>query len=145
MSEAIPDAVASVEVPFPVDRVWKALTDPAEINKYFFGTNVVTEWRVGGPIVWRGEWRGKRYEDHGRVVEFDPPRRLRVTHFSPLTGLPDLPENYHTVTYELAEAGNGTQVTITQGSNRSRDEIAEAEKTWQMVLGNLRDYLSHQD
>ncbi len=144
MTETIPDAVASATIPCQVDRVWKALTDPAEIKEYFFGTSVITEWGVGGPIVWRGEWHGKQYEDHGRVLEFKPPRRLRCTHFSPLTGLPDAPENYHTVTYELAEVTAGTQVTITQGSNRSHDEVPEAEKTWQIVLGNLGEYLSRQ-
>ena len=37
-----------------------------------FGTEVHTDWSIGGPIRWRGEWEGKAYEDKGQVLEFEP-------------------------------------------------------------------------
>jgi uncharacterized protein YndB with AHSA1/START domain len=140
-----PDAVVSTTVLYPPERVWRALTDPSEIRQYFFGTDVVTDWRVGSPIRWRGEWKGKPYEDRGQVLEFEPPTRLAVSHFSPLTGAPDVPENYHTVTYIVAEVPGGTTLTIRQGNNRSEGEIPESEKTWQMMLGSLKQFLAQTD
>ncbi|WP_331722863.1 SRPBCC domain-containing protein [Nocardia sp. NBC_00511] len=144
MSE-IPDAVASVTVPQQPARVWAALTDPAEIAEYFFGTRVVTDWQVGGDISWQGEWQGKPYEDRGRVLEVTPTQRLAVTHYSPMTGLPDIPENYHTVTWILTAEPGGTTVTIRQGNNRAEGEVAESEKTWGMVLDSLKSYLAEAD
>jgi hypothetical protein len=68
-----------------------------------------------------------------------------VTHYSPLTGLPDVPENYHTVTYILEPTANGTTLTIRQGRNRSEGEAAESEKLWLMVLHNLEQYLEQKN
>ncbi|RMI32636.1 SRPBCC family protein [Nocardia stercoris] len=139
-----PDAVASTTVASSPTRVWAALTDPEQIAQYFFGTRVVTDWQVGGPITWSGEWQGHRYEDRGRVLEVDPPVQLAVTHYSPLTGLPDVPENYHTVTWTLTLESGGTEVTIRQGNNRSEADVAESEKTWNMVLAELKLFLSEE-
>ena len=142
MSSGFPDAVATLAIPHAPARVWTALTDPAEVKQYFLGTEVVTDWQIGHPIVWRGEWQGTSFEDHGTVLEFEPPRRFSVTHYSPLTGLPDAPENYHTVTYTVEPAAHGTTLTIRQGQNRSEGESVESEKVWHMILANLEQYLA---
>lgn len=52
-------AKASITINAPVAKVWEALVSPAMIKQYMFGTNVVTDWKEGSPIVWRGEWQGK--------------------------------------------------------------------------------------
>ena len=70
-----------------------------------FGSRVETDWQVGSPIVWKGECEGKPYEDKGEVLAVRRADRLSVTHFSPLTGQDDVPENYHTLVYELDRAG----------------------------------------
>ncbi len=64
---------------------------------------VETTWEVGAPITWSGEYEGKAYEDHGTVLAGDVRAQvLSTTHFSPLTGKEDVPENYHTVTYHAS-------------------------------------------
>ncbi|MFC8038451.1 SRPBCC domain-containing protein [Paenarthrobacter sp. NPDC057355] len=88
-----------------------------------------------------GEYHGTVYEDTGTVLVFDPPVRLQTTHFSPSSGLPDIPENHHTVEYFLDPTPAGTTVTITQGNNSSDDEVASSTATWQLVLGNLKEFL----
>ena len=141
MNDQIKDAQASVLVEAPRNRVWKALTDPEIVKQYFLGTNVTTTWREGDPVTFAGEWKGKRYEDKGIVLENRHQELLRITHYSPLTGLPDEPENYHTVEYRLDESADGTRVTITQGNNKSDSEAEESAKLWDMVLGNLKELL----
>ena len=94
-------ATAETEIDAPPSSVWRALTDPDVIEQYMFGARVVTDWQPGSSIVWKGEYEGKAYEDKGEVLEVVPERRLKVTHFSPLGGEDDVPENYHTLTYEL--------------------------------------------
>src|SRR5215467_4440249 len=82
----------------PAANVWNALIDPAAIKQYLFGTTVHTDWKPGSAIRWTGEWQGRAYEDKGTVIAAERGRRLQFTHYSPLSGLPDVPENYHTVT-----------------------------------------------
>ncbi len=134
-------ASASVLIHAPAGRVWEALVTPAQIRQYMFGTTVVSEWREGAPITWKGEWRGKAYEDRGRILAFRPPRLLQYTHFSPLSGLPDIPENHHTVTIELTDEGIGTRVRLTQDGNPSEDARRHSERNWQMMLNGLKDLL----
>ena len=141
MNEQIKDAEATVLVKAPASVVWKALTDPGIVKQYFLGTNLTTTWREGDPVTFAGEWKGKSYEDKGTVLENRHGELLRITHYSPLTGLPDVPENYHTVEYRLDETPAGTQVTITQGNNKSNSEAEESAKLWELVLGNLKELL----
>ena len=135
------DAVSSVIVAVSPSRVWKALTDPAEVKEYFLGTSVTSTWREGDPVTFAGEWKGKAYEDKGTVLESRPNVLLRISHYSPLSGLPDVPENYHTVEYRLSPRVEGTAVTIVQGNNRDDAEAEESSKLWDLVLGNLKEYL----
>jgi hypothetical protein len=62
-------AKASVVIEAPISVVWDALTKPELIKRYMFGTNVVADWQVGSPIVCKGEWQGKTYEDKGKSSE----------------------------------------------------------------------------
>lgn len=135
------DAVSSIVVACSPKRVWKALTDPAEVKEYFLGTNVTSTWREGDPVTFTGEWKGKAYEDKGTVLECRPNVLLRISHYSPLSGLPDLPENYHTVEYRLSARAEGTGVTIVQSNNRDDAEAEESAKLWDLVLRNLKEYL----
>lgn len=131
-------ATAEIDVAAPPSDVWKALTDPELIAKYFFGSQVKTDWQPGSPIVWKGEYEGKSYEDKGEILDVEPNRRLRVTHFSPMAGLPDKPENYHTLTYELDDRGGGTHVSLSQDNNGSKEEADHSTANWEMVLNGLK-------
>lgn len=134
-------ARASVTINASPARVWAALTTPTLIKKYFFGSDIVTDWRVGHPILYRGEWQGRAYEDKGIILEFEPEKRLVTTHWSPLAGVPDTPDNYHTVAYELAPQGSATQVLLTQDNNASEEERSHSEQNWNMVLQGLKKLL----
>src|SRR5512138_2738530 len=117
-------ATATTTINAPASKVWDAITKPELIKKYLFDTDVISDWKVGSPILYRGEWQGKPFEDKGKIVEIVPEKRLVSTHWSPLSGVPDLPENYHTVTYQLSEKDGGTEVTILQDNNASEAEKA---------------------
>jgi uncharacterized protein YndB with AHSA1/START domain len=134
-------AKATLTIHAPATRVWDALTKPELIKKYFFGTNVVTDWKVGSPIHYRGEWQGRSYEDKGKIVEVEREKRLVSTHWSPLAGVPDSPENYHTVTYTLSEHDGKTDVTIMQDNNASEEEKLHSEENWKMVLSGMKKLL----
>jgi Activator of Hsp90 ATPase homolog 1-like protein len=66
------------------------------------------------------------------VLAFEPERLLRCTHWSPMGGSEDTPENYHTATYELAEDGGKTTLTLTQDNNATQEEPT----TWPRTTGD---------
>ncbi len=138
-------AQASIQIDATRAEVWKALVSPKAIRQYMFGTQVVSDWRQGSPIVWKGEWQGKPYEDKGVILQIRPDQAIQYSHFSPLSGAPDQPENYHTVTIELSGSGNHTQVTLTQDKNASEEERAEAKKNWEMMLAALKKYVEQEN
>lgn len=131
-------ARARVTIKAPAARVWQALTDPEQIRQFMFGSEVVTDWQVGSPILYRGEWKGKAFEDKGRILEFEPPKRLVTTHWSPLSGVADRPENYHTVQYDLSEHDGKTDLSLTQDNNASEQERQESERNWGSMLEGLK-------
>ncbi|MEA2522700.1 MAG: hypothetical protein QOI81_2346 [Actinomycetota bacterium] len=121
------------------DAVWKALTDPALVRQYMHGTNMETDWIVGHPITWKGEWKGQSYEDKGTVLKVEPGKLLAYTHWSPMGGSEDKPENYHTVTFELAERERETVLTLKQDNNATQEEAdTMAENNWGPVLDGLK-------
>lgn len=134
-------AKASMLINSPVSRVWDALTKPELIKQYLFNTDVISDWKVGSPILYRGEWEGKTFEDKGEILAFEPEKKLVSTHWSPLSGVPDQPENYHTVTYDLVSREDKTEITITQDNNASEQEKAHSEENWKAVLVGLKNLL----
>ena len=123
------------------DKVWNALTNPEMIKKYMFGTTVVSDWKEGSKIVWKGEWEGKSYEDKGKILQLEDQKRLQYSHYSPLSGLHDNPENYHIVTIDLAKKDNETIVTLIQDNNPDEKTKEHSEKNWKMMLASLKKLL----
>ena len=134
-------AKATATVNTPLAEVWDALTKPEIIKQYMFGTNVVSDWKVGRSIVWRGEWQGKSYEDKGRILKIEEGRLLQYSHFSPLSSAQDLPGNYHTVTIELLKDGERTNISLLQDGNATEESRAHSEKNWNMMLDGLKKLL----
>ena len=111
---------ASVRIAAPPQRVWDAITTPAEIKRWFFGVDTETDWRVGSRLVHRGEYQGKPYEDSGEIIEIDPPRLLIHTHWSPMSGLADRPEHYQRVTWTLDGTDGTTTLTVAETTSRPK-------------------------
>ena len=131
-------AVAQTEIDAPPAEVWRALTDEDTIERYMFGSKVMTDWKEGSSIVWRGEYEGQAYEDHGKILEVEPERRLRLTHFSAMSGRQDVPENYHTLVYELEQVGEKTRLVLKQDNNTSEEAAQHSQANWETMLAALK-------
>ena len=134
------EAIRTVTIHATRHEVWNALTNPEKVKRYMHGTDMSTDWKEGSPIVWKGEWKGRSYEDKGTVIAVEPQRLLKYTHWSPMGGSEDKPENYHTVTYELAGEDGKTTLTLTQDNNASQEEADKmAVDNWGPVLDGLKE------
>jgi len=74
----------------------------------------------------------------GGLKQAEPGRLLKVTHHSPLTGDDDVAENYHTLRYELSQAGEGTAVSLTQDGCESEEQAKRFSQNWQEMLNGLK-------
>ncbi len=131
-------ATAQTDVAATPERVWAALTEPEQIATYMQGSKVTTTWEIGSPITWDGEYDGRAYQDKGEVLTYDEPRVLSVTHYSPMMGQPDEPENYHTLVYTLTADGDGTHLELTQDGNDSEEQAEQFSANWQGMLDGLK-------
>jgi uncharacterized protein YndB with AHSA1/START domain len=134
-------AQASTIINAPRAKVWNALVDPEAIKQYMFGTDAVSDWHKGSKIIWKSEWQSRSYEDNGVILQLKRGRILQYSHFSPLSGVPDTPENYHIVTIELSDENDRTRVLLTQDKNLNEDDRLHSENTWGMMLTALKEYL----
>jgi uncharacterized protein YndB with AHSA1/START domain len=129
---------ASIVIQAPAKKVWNALTNPAEIKKYFFGTETKTDWKVGHPITFEGEWQGKKYKDKGTILDFEPQKMFRYKYWSSMSGIEDKAENYVPITYELEVTGSETKVTITQENIPNEKMKEHSLENWNKVLEGLK-------
>ncbi|MGA7987668.1 MAG: SRPBCC domain-containing protein [Candidatus Dormiibacterota bacterium] len=133
-------AEKTVSIHAPAGAVWQALTDPEKVRQYMHGTTIATDWKIGSPITWSGEWKGKSYQDKGVVLAFDPEEVLSTTYWSSMSGKEDKPENYYTVTYRLDGDGETTTLTLEQDGNESQEAADQmAQNNWGPVLESLKE------
>jgi uncharacterized protein YndB with AHSA1/START domain len=132
-------STASIAIDAHPESVWAALITPELRKQWFFGVDTETDWSVGGPIVHRGEYEGQPYVDKGTVLAFEPPALLVHTHWSSVSGVPDLPENHQTVSWRLDEREGQTDLTVTDDNIRSEEARATSDEAWIAALTKLKE------
>jgi len=117
---------STMKILAPAKKVWQAMTNPALVKQWQYGSDLLTTWEVGTSIVFRNEWNGQVFEQKGRVLEFSPESRLKYSLFIPRPDLQDIPEHHFFMIYELTENEDTTSVLVRQEDPRppSPDEPA---------------------
>jgi uncharacterized protein YndB with AHSA1/START domain len=114
--------------------VWDMLTKPEQTKQYMFGCETVSDWKVGSPLLWRGVHEGKPVDFvKGSIVKLEPNRLLVYTVFDPFSTMPDIPENYLTITYTLTPENGATRLDVSQGDY---NKVAEGERRYQESNAN---------
>ena len=131
-------AETSITINASPANVWKTITTPELIKQYLYGTEVTTDWKVGSPINYKGEYNGKEYHDKGIIQKIEPEKLFQSTYWSSMGGKEDKPENYNQVTYKLSQKDGKTEVTLTQDNVNSEKEKQHATDNWNMVLKELK-------
>ena len=122
-------------------KVWDAVINPEIIKQYLFGTEAISEWKVGSSILYKGQWEGKSYEDKGIIVAMEPEKLFQYKYWSSMSGTEDKPENYADITYELIEVEEGIQFQLTQSGIATQEMYDHSKNNWQMVLGGMKKIL----
>ena len=105
----------SISINADLNKVWKAMITPETIKEYLFGTETITDWKVGSEIIFQGEYEGHKYRDKGVILKNVLNEVLSYSYWSGFSGLEEKPENYSTVIYDLKRIDDKTtQLTWTQ-------------------------------
>lgn len=133
---------SSIIIKTTKSNVWRAITDPDLVKQWQYGSQLLTDWKVGSEIVFRTEWEGQVFEQHGKILEIRENEYVSYNLFAPRPGLEDKPENYFIMKYILKAHGDGTELEIIQEDNRDierEDDNAQGtEEAENSVLTELR-------
>lgn len=128
----------SIDINATPPKVWRTMTDPELIKEYLFGTETITDWKVGSDIIFQGEYGDNKefkYRDKGVVRENILNELISYSYWSGFSGLEDSPENYSLVTYTLKSNDNKTtNFTWTQKGFSS-------EEGYQHSKGGMKGFL----
>ena len=82
-------SMASTAIDASAADVWDAFVNPATAKAYFFGAEVRSDWQPGSPITFTGAFNGRSYHEKGTILQCQPQRLLKYSHWSDLEQLPD--------------------------------------------------------
>ncbi len=103
--------------------------------------SIHTDWTVGNPILIRGELHHLPFENKGSVLQFVPEQLLQYTHLSSLSALPDQPESYSVLTFQLAPTATQTALTVTIANFPTEAIYKHLAFYWPVALGILKRML----
>jgi len=110
--------ISTIVLNAPIEKVWNALTQPALVKQWQYGSDLITDWIVGNEIRFRNEWEGQVFEQWGTVLEVIPNQKIKYSLFFPRPELEDKPENYFIMSYILSEENQKVKLEILQEDNR---------------------------
>ena len=140
------------------EQLWRALTEPAFIRRYFGDTGPESDWVVGSPVNW-SSFPGDPPKDLGQVVlESDPPRRLSYTwhnyqpEMKPMFGWSDeqfaelVKEPLSKITFEIEPLEGAVKLTVTHDDFVEGSEMLKGvSQGWPAILSNLKTMLETDD
>lgn len=130
----------SIVINSPAEAVWDALTNPEKTKEYFFHCRVLSDWKVGSPITFKGRmFLIIPIEMKGKIQEVTPGKLLKYTLSNGKKG-----DSTSTVTDELTFADGKTTVDITddvgQGDGAEK-RYKRSVKGWDKVLKGLKEFI----
>lgn len=130
-----------VRIHAPASQVWHILTTPELMKKWMMSDieiDIITDWRVGSPVVICGHMNGKDFENKGTVLQFEPEKTLRYSHLSSLSRLPDRAENYAIIEFRLKPMGDQTILTLTLSNFATESIYQHLVFYWNVTLEVLK-------
>jgi uncharacterized protein YndB with AHSA1/START domain len=121
------------------EKLWKALTDPRFIRRYFYGATQESDWKPGAS--WRLKTPDGRVADAGEVLEIEPRKKLVLKWRHELR--PELrAEGYSRMTCEIEKSGSSLKLMITHEMDKSNSKFIEGiSEGWPPILSSLKSLL----
>jgi len=129
----------SIDIRATPAKIWEGLTNPAIIKEYLYGTETITDWKVGSEVIFQGEFEEKEYRDKGVILENEFQKTISYTYWSGFSGMEDIPENYSVVTYGITPIdAEHTRLTWTQRGYASPEAFEHSKKGMTPFLEQIK-------
>ena len=128
----------------PIEAVFEALTTSDKIIQFFPLKKVVSNWKQGSEVLYKGEIEGNAFTDYGTIKELIPPTKYSYSYWSDNHGTERIPENHFVISYTLTSLNDGTQLELQQ-LNLKSEELFNIMNTvvWDSLLGSLKNYMEN--
>ncbi|MEZ4920981.1 MAG: SRPBCC domain-containing protein [Saprospiraceae bacterium] len=127
----------TIQINTSAAHLWDVLTLPEFTKKYMFNCGVNSNWELGGPITWEGNYQGYEVFQKGSILEIEKFKRLKYSTFDPNYGMEDIPENYTHITYAIEESESGCALTIINEKFNSGEEHADS--GWDEIMNAIKE------
>jgi uncharacterized protein YndB with AHSA1/START domain len=133
-----PEFVYTTYIETTPEKLWEALTSSEFSKRYWFGTEVRSDWKVGSPFALVTD--GKT-SDTGEILEADRPRRLSYTFKHQLfEEMRDEPATR--VVFIIEPLGNIVKLTVTHdGFVEGSKLLGAVSNGWPAILSGLKSLL----
>ena len=129
-------------------EVWSALTDPERMAKWIgepeMRIEVHTDWRVDAPILIRG-FHHIKFENKGVVLKYEKERRLRYSHLSSVSRLPDEQESYSILDFRLTPLEPQTLLTLKIENFPTEAIRKHLEFYWRTTIITIKEMVENLD
>ena len=132
--------ISTIIIKAPVQKVWDIITKPESVKQWQFGSDLVTDWKIGSDIKFSTEWEGVTYLQWGKVLDVKQNEIVKYSLFAPRPNLEDKPENYFIMSYVLTTINGQTKLEITQEDNRPGAVQEEPQGEENPILKSLKDF-----
>lgn len=130
--------ISTIYIQAPIQKVWDALTKPELVKQWQYGSELITDWKVGNDIRFKTVWEDKVFEQWGEVLEVRPNDLIKYSLFTPRPDLNDKPENYFVMSYVLTNGSGQTKLEIIQEDNRPNAVQEEPQGEENPILQSLK-------
>ncbi|MBX2843241.1 MAG: SRPBCC domain-containing protein [Flammeovirgaceae bacterium] len=132
---------SSIDINASPSKIWEALVKPEIAKEYFFGAEIITDWKVGNPITFKGEFNGNKYEEKGIILNVEVNTQLQYSHWSNFDGLPDKQENYRTWTFNITGISGKKELSISEDHIPTEKQKKRSDEFWNGVLLTIKGLL----
>jgi uncharacterized protein YndB with AHSA1/START domain len=127
-------------------KVWEALTKSEMIKKYMSGSEVISDWKVGSPILWVGTSEGaEKVMQKGSIEKMEVGRLIQFKTLDLNAEYTDVPSNYVKATCELTPKLGKTLLSVTQGDysrvEKGRKRFVSDDGGWDRTLIALKEFI----
>lgn len=141
----------NIDIEAKAENVWDTLVNPEKVKQYLFGTKVSSDFKIGSPITFEGEYDGMKYKDKGKIVEYEENSLLKYSYHSSFSELEDKEENYQLITYRISSKSEKSinnddlkvNLEISQENIPTEAAKEDSEKNWSLLLKKIKEISEH--
>jgi uncharacterized protein YndB with AHSA1/START domain len=135
--------IETITINAPASKVWQAITEPDLMKKWMSDNeiDISTDWQPGNVMTVSGK-KPYPFKNIGFVLKFEPEKTMSYSHLSSISKLPDVPENYTVIAFELtAIADNQTKLSVTTSNFPTASIYHHFAYYWRITIGLLKGFV----